>query len=75
MGGGAMGGLATGYTRTGNGQHTGLPTGCTRACYGRHNDTAHGQGTDGKTGAQGGEKAHHLLHTGYKQIDVYKFAE
>ena len=30
---------------------------------------------DGKTGAQGGEKAHHLLHTGYKQVDVYKFAE
>ena len=29
---------------------------------------------DGKTGAQGGEKAHHLLHTGYKKIDVYKFA-
>ena len=29
----------------------------------------------GKTGAQGGEKAHHLLHTGYKQVDVYKFAE
>ena len=28
---------------------------------------------DGKTGAQGGEKAHHLLHTHYKQIDVYKF--
>ena len=28
----------------------------------------------GKTGAQGGEKAHHLLHTHYKQIDVYKFA-
>lgn len=29
---------------------------------------------DGKTGAQGGEKAHHLLHTGYKKIDVYHFA-
>ncbi len=28
---------------------------------------------DGKTGAQGGEKAHHLLHTGYKKLDVYKF--
>ena len=28
---------------------------------------------DGKTGAQGGEKAHHLLHTKYKKIDVYKF--
>ena len=28
---------------------------------------------DGKTGAQGGEKAHHLLHTGYKKIDVYHF--
>lgn len=28
---------------------------------------------DGKTGAQGGEKAHHLLHTGYKKIDVYTF--
>ena len=28
----------------------------------------------GKTGAQGGEKAHHLLHTGYKKVDVYKFA-
>jgi len=30
---------------------------------------------DGKTGAQGGEKAHHLLHTGYKQVDLYKFGE
>ena len=30
--------------------------------------------TRGKTGAQGGEKAHHLLHTGYKQLDVYHFA-
>ncbi len=28
---------------------------------------------DGKTGAQGGEKAHHLLHTAYKKLDVYKF--
>ena len=28
---------------------------------------------DGKTGAQGGEKAHHLLHTKYKKLDVYKF--
>ena len=28
---------------------------------------------DGKTGAQGGEKAHHLLHTGYKKLDVYTF--
>ena len=27
----------------------------------------------GKTGAQGGEKAHHLLHTKYKKLDVYKF--
>ena len=26
---------------------------------------------DGKTGAQGGEKAHHLLHTGYKKLDVF----
>ena len=24
-------------------------------------------------GAQGGEKAHHLLHTKYKKLDVYKF--
>ena len=23
--------------------------------------------------AQGGEKAHHLLHTGYKKVDVYTF--
>ena len=30
---------------------------------------------DGKTGAQGGEKAHHLLHTGYKKVDVYTFAK
>ncbi len=29
----------------------------------------------GKTGAQGGEKAHHILNTGYKQVEVYKFAE
>ena len=73
MGGGAMGGLATGYTRTGNGQHTGLPTGCTRACYGRHNDTAHGQGTDGKTGAQGDGEAEGTPPTntpGGKKIDV-----
>ena len=28
---------------------------------------------EGKTGAQGGKKAHHLLHTGYKKIDVYHF--
>ena len=27
----------------------------------------------GKTGAQGGEKAHHLLNTKYKKLDVYKF--
>ena len=27
----------------------------------------------GKTGAQGGEKAHHLLHTKYKKLDVYHF--
>ncbi len=29
---------------------------------------------DGKTGAQGGEKAHHLLHTKYRKENVYKFA-
>ena len=29
--------------------------------------------TRGKTGAQGGEKAHHLLHTKYKKLDVYHF--
>ena len=46
--------------RAAHGLHTDLPTGGTM--------------TRGKTGAQGGEKAHHLLHTGYKQIDVYKFA-
>jgi protein translocase SecG subunit len=28
---------------------------------------------DGKTGAQGGEKAHHLLHTKYHKRDVYHF--
>jgi hypothetical protein len=28
---------------------------------------------DGKTGAQGGEKAHHLLHTKYHKRDVYAF--
>ena len=28
---------------------------------------------DGKTGAQGGEKAHHLLHTHYHKRDVYHF--
>ena len=27
----------------------------------------------GKTAAQGGEKAEHLLHTHYKKIEVYKF--
>ena len=27
----------------------------------------------GKTGAQGGEKAHHLLHTNYHKRDVYHF--
>ena len=29
---------------------------------------------DGKTGAQGGKKAHHLLHTAYKQEEVYNFS-
>ena len=28
----------------------------------------------GKTGAQGGEKAHHLLHTKYHKEDVYTFS-
>ena len=28
---------------------------------------------EGKTGAQGGEKAHHLLHTNYHKRDVYGF--
>jgi NADH-quinone oxidoreductase subunit G len=28
----------------------------------------------GKTGAQGGEKAHHLLHTKYHKEEVYTFA-
>ncbi|MBO5642711.1 MAG: iron hydrogenase small subunit, partial [Kiritimatiellae bacterium] len=28
----------------------------------------------GKTGAQGSEKAHHLLHTCYKKLDLYKFS-
>ena len=28
---------------------------------------------EGKTGAQGGEKAHHLLHTKYHKRDVYHF--
>ena len=44
--------------------------GCARPCAKR---IGAAQGRDTKTGAQGGEKAHHLLHTGYKKVDVYTF--
>ena len=35
-------------------------------CLGTNARLGAAQGRDTKTGAQGGEKAHHLLHTGYK---------
>ncbi|MBQ5531343.1 MAG: iron hydrogenase small subunit, partial [Kiritimatiellae bacterium] len=28
-----------------------------------------------KTGAQGGEKAHRLLHTKYRKLDLYSFGK
>ena len=59
-----------GRSRGGSRTHNGLLTDEQRAAHGHGRHT----GTGGKTGAQGGEKAHHLLHTGYKKIDVYKFA-
>ena len=40
-------------------------------CLGTNARIGAAQGRDTKTGAQGGEKAHHLLHTGYKKLDVF----
>ena len=44
-----------------------------KAAEGRLSVRDFGARGDGVTGAQGGEKTHHLLHTKYKKLDVYHF--